>query len=116
MTRSTRNRGERRALSYLPFSRKNGINHPELTRFIYKGHRTSLLIRGNLGMDNQRRDWSDRRVHHLYSIASTSKNGDLRREALLFLGALERAGIKDAEWAMDSIKRRSKEEDKTTLS
>ncbi|MGA2934834.1 MAG: hypothetical protein ABSD81_06740 [Methanomicrobiales archaeon] len=60
-------------------------------------------------MDDQRREWSDRRAHHLYSIASTSKDGDLRREALLFLGALERAGIKDAEWAMDSLKRRSKE-------
>ncbi len=66
-------------------------------------------------MDNQRREWSDRRAHHLYSIASTSKDGNLRREAILFLGALERAGIKDAEWAMDRIKRRSKKENETTL-
>jgi hypothetical protein len=66
-------------------------------------------------MDNQRREWSDRRAHHLYSIASTSKDGDLRREAILFLGALERAGIKDAKWAMDTIKRRSKKENETTL-
>ena len=66
-------------------------------------------------MDNQRREWSDRRAHHLYSIASTSKDGDLRREALLFLGALERAGIKDAEWAMDLLKKRSKDENEPTL-
>jgi len=66
-------------------------------------------------MENQRREWSDRRAHHLYSIASTSKDGDLRREAILFLGALERAGIKDAAWAMDLIKKRSKEENDTTL-
>jgi hypothetical protein len=65
-------------------------------------------------MDNQRREWSDGRAHHLYSIASTSKDGDLRREALLFLGALERAGIKDAEWAMDRIRRQPKEENETT--
>ena len=67
-------------------------------------------------MENQRREWSDRRAHHLYSIASTSKDGDLRREAILFLGALERAGIKDAAWAMDLIKKRSKEENDTRLS
>jgi hypothetical protein len=70
---------------------------------------------GDESGDNQRREWSDRRVHHLYSIASTSKDGDLRREALLFLGALERAGIKDAVWAMDTLKRRSKEENETTF-
>ena len=66
-------------------------------------------------MDNQRREWSDQRAHHLYSIASTSKDGNLRREALLFLGALGRAGIKDAEWAIESIKRRSKEENEANI-
>jgi predicted AAA+ superfamily ATPase len=72
--------------------------------------------RGDEKTENQRREWSDRRAHHLYSIASTSKDGDLRREALMFLAALERAGIKDAKWAMDSIKKQSKEENETTLS
>jgi hypothetical protein len=67
-------------------------------------------------MDNQGREWHDRRAHHLYSIASTSKDGDLRREALLFLGALGRAGNKDAEWAIERIKRRSKEDNETDIS
>jgi hypothetical protein len=75
-----------------------------------------LIYRGDEKTEKQRREWSDRRAHHLYSIASTSKDGDLRREALMFLAALERAGIKDAKWAMDNIKKRSKEEDTTTLS
>jgi hypothetical protein len=65
---------------------------------------------GDERTDTQKREWSDRRAHHLYSIASTSKDGNIRREALLFLGALERAGIEDAAWAMDIIKKRSKEE------
>jgi len=66
-------------------------------------------------MDNQAREWHDRRAYHLYTIASTSKDGALRREALLFLGALGRAGIKDAEWAIESIKKRSTEEKETDI-
>jgi hypothetical protein len=38
-----------------------------------------------------------------------STNGNMRREALLFLGALERAGSEDAAWAMEAIRRRSRE-------
>ncbi|MDD1664792.1 MAG: hypothetical protein LUQ32_05515 [Methanomicrobiales archaeon] len=61
-------------------------------------------------MDAERGKWSDQRAHHLYSIATTSKDGSLRREALLFLGALQRAGSEDAAWAMNSIKKNSKRE------
>jgi len=61
-------------------------------------------------LNPEREKWSDQRAHHLYSIATTSKDGKLRREALLFLGALQRAGSKDASWAMNSIKKDSKRE------
>ncbi|HMA05767.1 MAG TPA: hypothetical protein VKO45_07555 [Methanomicrobiales archaeon] len=46
-------------------------------------------------------------AHHLYAIATTTKNGDLRREALLFLGALERGGSMDAAQALKKIKDRN---------
>jgi hypothetical protein len=58
----------------------------------------------------RRREWRDQRAHHLYSMAITSMDGKMRREALLFLGALERAGSKDAAWAMDAIRRQGREE------
>jgi hypothetical protein len=86
----------------------------ELKGYICGDIEYAFSLQGVERIDNQRREWSDRRAHHLYSIASTSKNGDLRREALLFLGALGRAGNKDAEWAIESIKRRSTEENETT--
>lgn len=60
-------------------------------------------------MDTGRKEGTDRRVHHLYSIATTAKNGDLRREALLFLGALERGGSRDAARALERIKKKSEE-------
>lgn len=58
---------------------------------------------------SRKREWRDQRAHHLYSLATTSIDGNMRREALLFLGALERAGSKDAAWAMDAIRRRGKD-------
>jgi hypothetical protein len=65
---------------------------------------------GDDRLNPEREKWSDQRAHHLYSIATTSKDGNLRREALLFLGALQRAGSKDASWAVNSIKKNSKRE------
>ena len=60
-------------------------------------------------MDTGGKEGTDRRVHHLYSIATTAKNGDLRREALLFLGALERGGSRDAAQALKKIKNKTEE-------
>ena len=54
------------------------------------------------------REWSDRRAHHLYSLATSSGDRKIKQEALLFLGALERAGSGDAAWAMDSLRRQEK--------
>jgi len=52
----------------------------------------------------ERREWHDERAHHLYSIITTSTDRALRRQALQFLGALERAGSSDAAWAIHQIK------------
>jgi hypothetical protein len=55
---------------------------------------------------DQTKEWKDQRVHNLYTIAITSRDGVIRREALTFLGAMERAGSEEAEWALDMIKKR----------
>jgi hypothetical protein len=73
------------------------------------------ISRGDGGTGSRMKEWSDRRAHQLYSIATTSMNGNMRREALLFLGALERAGSEDAAWAMDSIRRQTRERDVSPL-
>ncbi len=52
------------------------------------------------------REWKDQRVHELYSLAITSRDGAIRHEALTFLGALERAGSEDAEWALGALRKR----------
>ena len=57
------------------------------------------------------REWSDRRAHHLYSLATSSTDRKIRQEAVLFLGALERAGCDDAAWAMKTLRKRGKRED-----
>ena len=49
------------------------------------------------------KEWKDQRLHALYSLVITSRNGVIRQEVLTFLGALERAGSEDAEWALDAI-------------
>jgi hypothetical protein len=54
--------------------------------------------------ENERREWHDSRAYHLYSLAATSTDRVLRREALRFLGALERAGNSDAAQAIQRIK------------
>jgi len=56
-------------------------------------------------MDEQTREWKDRRVHELYTLVITSKNRAIRHEALAFLGAMERAGSEDAERALDAIRK-----------
>jgi hypothetical protein len=61
-------------------------------------------------LDTIRKEGTDRRAHHLYSIATTTKTGDLRREALLFLGALERGGNIDAARALEKIRQNRKTE------
>ncbi|HVN65568.1 MAG TPA: hypothetical protein VMT31_03000 [Methanomicrobiales archaeon] len=61
-------------------------------------------------MDTIPSEGTDRRARHLYSIATTTKNGDLRREALLFLGALERGGSIDAARALEKIRKNTKTE------
>ncbi|MDD1662840.1 MAG: hypothetical protein LUQ60_03725 [Methanomicrobiales archaeon] len=93
----------------------NSICHPseiEMKRhtYIVTMWKLNSGLRGDDRLNPDRGEWSDERAHHLYSIATTSKDGKLRREALLFLGALQRAGSKDASWAMNSIKKDSKRE------
>lgn len=61
-------------------------------------------------------EWSDPKVHRLYSLVTTSRDGNMRRAALMFLGALERAGSKDAAWAMNVIRKQSKEGDREPFS
>ena len=53
------------------------------------------------------RTWSDQRARHLYSLATSSRDRGTRHEAVLFLGALERAGCDDAAWAMRAIRKRA---------
>ena len=67
--------------------------------------RIPLPDRGSESTDTIRGKENDRRAHHLYSLATTTKNGDLRREALLFLGALERGGSIDAARALEKIRK-----------
>jgi len=55
-------------------------------------------------VENERREWQDAKAHRLYSLAITSTDRILRREALKYLGALERAGSSDAAWAIHQIK------------
>jgi len=57
-------------------------------------------------VSEQTREWKDQRVHELYSLAITSRDGVIRHESLAFLGAMERAGSEDAEWALDAIKKK----------
>lgn len=54
----------------------------------------------------QTREWKEPRVRELYSMALTSRNGAIHQEVLAILGALERAGSKDAEWALDALKKK----------
>lgn len=48
----------------------------------------------------------DQRVRELYALATTSRNAVIRHEVLTFLGAMKRAGSKDAQWAIDAIKKK----------
>jgi hypothetical protein len=57
-------------------------------------------------MSEQALDWNDQRVRTLYSLAVTSRDGVIRHEVLTILGAMERAGSKDAESALDTLKKR----------
>jgi hypothetical protein len=65
-------------------------------------------------MNSDIREWKDQRAHHLYSLASSSRDRKLRDEAVLFLGALERAGSDDAAWAIKSLKHRVEQKDRKT--
>jgi hypothetical protein len=56
-------------------------------------------------------EWRDQRAHHLYSLAASAGDRKIRDEAMLFLGALERAGSDDAAWAISSLKKREKQKD-----
>jgi hypothetical protein len=62
-------------------------------------------------VDTGVRTWRDQRAHHLYSLAVSAGNRNVRDEAVLFLGALERAGSDDAAWAISSLKKREKQKD-----
>lgn len=55
--------------------------------------------------DEKVREWLDPKVHQLYTVAITSKDLILRRQALNFLGALKRAGSEEAAWAIENIKK-----------
>lgn len=63
---------------------------------------------GDERLDTIKKDGENKRAQHLYGIATTTKNGNLRREALLFLGALERSGNVEAARALEQIKRDTK--------
>jgi hypothetical protein len=65
-----------------------------------------FCVRGEIIVSEQMREWKDQRVRDLYTIAITSRNGVIRHEALTFLGAMERAGSEDAEWAVNAIKKK----------
>ena len=58
-------------------------------------------------LNEQPREWKEPRVRELYSMALTSRNGVIHQQVLAILGALERAGSKDAEWALDALRKRS---------
>ena len=58
-------------------------------------------------VDEQSREWKDQQVRELYSIAITSRDEAIRHAVLTFLGGMERAGSKDAEWALDDLRKRS---------
>jgi hypothetical protein len=62
------------------------------------------------------REWRDERAHHLYFLATCSKDRKIRDEAVHFLGALERAGSDDAAWAINSIKKRDRAKDRKSPS
>jgi len=57
-------------------------------------------------VSEQTREWKEPRVRELYSMARTSRNKAIHQELLAILGALERAGSKDAEWALDALKKK----------
>jgi hypothetical protein len=59
-------------------------------------------------MDPGKKEWSDQRAHHLYSLATSSKDRKIRQEAVHFLGALMRAGCDDAAWAMKTLRKRTR--------
>jgi hypothetical protein len=103
MTRSTRNRGGWRVLSY-PRGQKGKT-------YICTREKRISVLEGVDRMDAGPRDRRDQRVHHLYSLATGSKDKNIRREARFFLGALERAGCDDAARVMDSLRKRAKEKD-----
>jgi hypothetical protein len=65
---------------------------------------------GDERLDTIKKDGENKRAQHLYGIATTTKNGDLRREALLFLGALERGGSVEAARALEKIRKNTKSE------
>jgi hypothetical protein len=52
------------------------------------------------------REWKEPRVRELYSMALTSRYGAIHQEVLAILGALERTSSKDAEWALDALKKK----------
>ena len=56
-------------------------------------------------MSEQTREWKDQQIRELYSLAITSRDGVIRHAVLTFLGAMERAGSEDAEWAIDALRK-----------
>jgi hypothetical protein len=57
-------------------------------------------------VSEQTREWKEPRVRELYSMAITSRDGPVHREILAILGAMERAGSKDAEWALSALRKK----------
>ena len=56
----------------------------------------------------EERVWNDPKIFQLYTLARTSKDVILRRQALKFLGALRHVGNEEATWAMDNLQKHSK--------
>jgi len=72
-------------------------------RILYIGLENISSFEVFVVVEDERRVWHDAKAYHLYSIVITSPDRILRRQALRFLGALERAGSSDAAWAIHRI-------------
>jgi hypothetical protein len=51
------------------------------------------------------REWQDKKVSQLYTMAMTARYETVRREVMKVLGILERTGNEEAALAIDDIKK-----------
>lgn len=58
-------------------------------------------------MQGSVKEWRDRKVSQLYTMALAAKYDIVRREILKALGVLQRVGNEEASCAIDDIKKRT---------